>query len=77
MVSATVVTALAGLFIVLRVISRFFVVRSPGAEDWTILGAMALSVGLNISIDLRMSTSKTSSSLTSSRAKKWPWSTRG
>lgn len=56
MVSATVVTALAGLFIVLRVISRFVVVRSPGKEDYLIMLAMFLSVGVTISIDLRMST---------------------
>jgi hypothetical protein len=52
-VVVTVVTALAGLFIVLRVISRFFVIKSPGTEDYFILVAMLLSIGLAVTVDLQ------------------------
>jgi hypothetical protein len=52
-VIVTVVTALAGLFIFLRVISRFIVVQSPGAEDYTILLAMLTSIGLAVLVDLQ------------------------
>jgi hypothetical protein len=52
-VVVTVVTALAGLFIFLRVISRFVIVRAPGAEDYCIILAMVLSIGLAVIVDLQ------------------------
>lgn len=52
-VVATVVTALAGLFIVLRAISRFVVIKSAGAEDYCILISMGLAIGLAVIVDLQ------------------------
>lgn len=72
MVSVTVVTAVAGLFIILRVISRFVVMRSPGAEDYCILAAMGMSIGLAISVDLRTSSHDSSFMANIHRTPKWP-----
>lgn len=52
-VVVTVVTALAGLFILLRVISRFVIVRAPGPEDYCIILALVLAIGLAVIVDLQ------------------------
>ena len=52
-VVVTVVTSLAGLFIFLRIISRFVVMKSPGIEDYCIIVAMGLSIALAVIVDLQ------------------------
>ncbi|KAJ9610699.1 hypothetical protein H2200_005476 [Cladophialophora chaetospira] len=51
-VTATIFTALAGLFVILRCISRFWVIHQPGPEDYFIIFAMVLSVATTITIAL-------------------------
>jgi hypothetical protein len=54
LVVAIIFTALAASFISLRCISRFLIVRKPGAEDYLILVAFVLSIGLTIIVGLRV-----------------------
>ncbi|KPI35770.1 uncharacterized protein AB675_11180 [Cyphellophora attinorum] len=46
-----IVNGLAGLFIALRCICRFAIVKSPGLEDWTLITAMAMSIVLAVVVD--------------------------
>lgn len=52
-VTAAVFNALAFLFIVVRCISRFVIIKQAGTEDYLILFALALSIGLTVIIVLR------------------------
>ncbi|KAL6704306.1 hypothetical protein ACN47E_008370 [Coniothyrium glycines] len=49
-VVSSVFTALAFIVVALRLYTRFFLVRSPGTEDYGIILAMLCSVGLTICI---------------------------
>lgn len=53
LITTIVFTVLAGIFIILRSISRFFVVKRPGVEDYLIIFAFILSIGLCINVDLQ------------------------
>ena len=53
LVCAIIFTAVAGIFIILRCISRFLIVKRPGTEDYLILVAFVLSVGLTIDVSLQ------------------------
>ena len=53
LITTIVFTTLAGIFIVLRSISRFFIVKRPGVEDYLIIFAFVLSIGLCINVDLQ------------------------
>lgn len=53
LVTGIVFTVLAALFIVLRCISRFLIVKRPGVEDYMILIALVLSIGLTVNIELQ------------------------
>ncbi len=53
LVTTIVFTALAGFFIVLRSVSRFFIVKRPGVEDYLIIFAFILSIGLAVNVDLQ------------------------
>jgi hypothetical protein len=55
MVSA-IFSGLSALFIILRCISRFFIVKAPGVEDYLIISSLVLSIGLTVNIELRKST---------------------
>ncbi|OAG40135.1 hypothetical protein AYO21_05613 [Fonsecaea monophora] len=52
-VTAAVFNAFAFVFIVLRCISRFMVVRQAGPEDYLIIFALVLSFGLTVTIVLQ------------------------
>ncbi|KIW24041.1 uncharacterized protein PV07_09780 [Cladophialophora immunda] len=52
-VTAAVFNALAFVFIVLRCISRFMVIHQAGPEDYLIIFALVLSVGLTVTIALQ------------------------
>ncbi|KAL6246787.1 hypothetical protein RBB50_006094 [Rhinocladiella similis] len=52
-VTAAVFNALAFLFIVVRCISRFVIIKQAGTEDYLILFALALSIGLTVIIVLQ------------------------
>lgn len=52
-VAAVVFNALALLFIVIRCVSRFFLIKQAGAEDYLIIFALILSIGLTVIIVLR------------------------
>ena len=52
-VTAVVFNALALVFIVLRCISRFWVIHQAGPEDYLIIFAFVLSVGTTVTIVLR------------------------
>ena len=51
-VTAIVFTALAFVFIVLRCISRFWVIHQAGTEDYLIIFALVLSIGTTVTIFL-------------------------
>ncbi|KIW10642.1 hypothetical protein PV08_11606 [Exophiala spinifera] len=51
-VTAAVFNALAFLFIVARCVSRFIILKQAGPEDYLILFALALSIGLTVIIIL-------------------------
>lgn len=53
LITTIVFTVLAGIFIILRSISRFFIVKRPGVEDYLIIFAFVLSIGLAIDVDLQ------------------------
>ena len=53
LIATIVFTTLAGIFTILRTISRFFIVKRPGVEDYLIIFAFALSIGLCINVDLQ------------------------
>ena len=58
-VTAIVFTAIAGLFIILRCISRFLILKSPGVDDWLIILALILSIGSTVDLDLRKESDST------------------
>ncbi|KAK0652601.1 hypothetical protein B0T16DRAFT_321975 [Cercophora newfieldiana] len=45
LITTVVMTAMAGIFVLLRCISRFLIIRTPGLDDYFIIGAMALTFG--------------------------------
>lgn len=53
LITTIVFTVLAGIFIILRSISRFFIVKRPGVEDYLIIFAFVLSIGLAVDVDLQ------------------------
>lgn len=53
LVTAIVFTVLAFVFIVLRCISRFLITKMPGVEDYLIIAAFAMSIGLTVNIELQ------------------------
>lgn len=59
-VTAVVFNALAFTFIVIRCISRFWVIKKAGLEDYLIIFALVLSVGFTVTIALRESASDVS-----------------
>ena len=52
-VTVVVFNVLAFICIVIRCISRFWIVQKAGLEDYLIIFALALSVGLTITIGIR------------------------
>ena len=52
-VTAIIFTALAGVFILLRCVSRFCITKSPGTEDWLIILALLCSIATTVDYDLR------------------------
>jgi hypothetical protein len=52
-VTAAVFTALAFFSIVIRCISRFWIVGQAGTEDYLIIIALVLSVGFTVTVALR------------------------
>jgi hypothetical protein len=54
-VAATALNALALVFIILRCVSRFWIMRQPGLEDYIIIIAFFLSVFTTTSIAIRES----------------------
>jgi hypothetical protein len=53
LVTAIVFTVLALIFIVLRCISRFLITKRPGVEDYLIIAAFFMSIGLTVNIELQ------------------------
>lgn len=52
-VTAAVFTAWAFLFVVIRCISRFCIIKQGGMEDYLAILALVLSIGLTVIIGLR------------------------
>jgi hypothetical protein len=52
-VTAAVFNALAFLSIVIRCISRFWIVGQAGPEDYLIISALVLSIGFTVTVALR------------------------
>lgn len=52
-VTAAVFTGLAFVFILIRCVSRFVVIKQAGPEDYLIIFALALSIGVTVIIALR------------------------
>ena len=55
LVTAAVFTALAGLFLVLRLVTRLHIVKNFGPEDWLIVAAFIMSVLLTAAIGVQVS----------------------
>lgn len=53
LVAAVVFNALAFLFILVRCLSRFVVIKQAGFEDYLIIFSLILSIGMTIVIALR------------------------
>lgn len=51
--TAAVFTGLACCFVVMRCISRFYIIKQAGAEDYLAVVALLLSIGVTVIIVLR------------------------
>ncbi|KAK0619013.1 hypothetical protein B0T14DRAFT_198870 [Immersiella caudata] len=50
LITSVVMTTMAAIFVILRCISRFILIRTPGPDDYFILGAMALTIGYLVNL---------------------------
>lgn len=48
--TAVVMAVMAGIFVILRCISRFILIRNSGKDDYLIIGAMILIIGYVIDL---------------------------
>ncbi|KAK3942531.1 hypothetical protein QBC46DRAFT_362537 [Diplogelasinospora grovesii] len=49
-ITSVVMTAMAGIFVCLRCISRFYLIRNPGPDDYLIIGATIFTIGYVVDI---------------------------
>ena len=53
LITSIVFTVLSGIFIILRVISKFMVLKRPGPEDYLIVIAFLFSIALTVNVALQ------------------------
>lgn len=53
LLTSIVFSGLATIFILIRCISRFLIVKTPGTEDYLIIFALVMSIGTTIVIGYR------------------------